>query len=134
MKIKGHTITTKTLNFIHSITNSQNFKNYLKNKFKWTSEVFHSIDWKAIQTYMQTLTLEQKVSFVKYSHKWRPTNKKLHQMKFFETENAECILCGEVEDDNHLFKCNDPIMRDAQEEIITDLCSSLEKHTLHLLS
>ena len=48
-------------------------------------------------------------------------------MNFFETENAECILCGEIEDDDHLFKCNDPIMRDAQEEIITDLCSSLAK-------
>ena len=84
MKIKGHIITTKNLNFIHSITNSQNFENYLKNKFKWTAEVFHSIDWQAIQTYMQTLTLKQKVSFVKYSHKWRPTNKKLHQMNFLD--------------------------------------------------
>ena len=52
MNIKGHTITTKNLNFIHSITNSQNYKKYLKTKFKWTEEVFHSIDWKAIQTYM----------------------------------------------------------------------------------
>ena len=74
----------KSLNFIHSITNSQNFENYLKNKFKWTSEVFHSIDWQAIQTYMQTLTLEQKVSFVKYSHKWRPTNKKTTSNEFFK--------------------------------------------------
>ena len=92
--------------------------------------MFHSIDWHAIQTYMQTLTLEQKVSFVKYSHKWRPTNKKLHQMNLFETENAEYTSCGEVEDNNHPFKCNDPIMRDVQEEILTDLCSSLTKiHT-----
>ena len=96
MKIKGHTITTKNLNFIHSITNSQNYKNYLKTKFKWTAEVFHLIDWRAMQTYMQISTLEQKLSFVKYSHKWRPTNKKLHQMNFFETENAVCILYREV--------------------------------------
>ena len=79
---------------------------------------------------MQTLTLEQKVSFIKYSHKWRPTNKKLHQMKFFETENAECSLCRDVEDNDHPFQCNDPIMRGSQEELITDLCSSLTKiHT-----
>ena len=48
-------------------------------------------------------------------------------MNFFETENADCILCGEIEDDDHFFKCNDPIMQDAQEEIIMDLCKSLKK-------
>ena len=127
MNIKGHNITTKNLNFIHSITNSQNYKKYLKTKFKWTQEVFHLIDWKGVQTYMQTLTLEQKVSSIKYSHKWRPTNKKLYQMEYFENENTECILCGEVEDDDYPFQCNDPIMRDSQEETITNLCSSLNK-------
>ena len=74
MKIKGLTITTKDLNFIHTATKSQEFEFYLKIKFKWTTEVFHTIDWQTIQRYMQTLTLEQKVSFVKYTHKWRPTN------------------------------------------------------------
>ena len=79
---------------------------------------------------MQTLTIEHKVSFVKYSHKWRPTHKKLHQKKYFETVNSECILYGEVEYDDHPFQCNDPIMKDSQEEIITDLRSSLTKiHT-----
>ena len=34
MKIKGLTNTTKNLNFIHSVTNSQQFEHYLKNKFK----------------------------------------------------------------------------------------------------
>ena len=58
MKIKGLTITTKDLNFIHTATKSQEFEFYLKNKFKWTTEVFHTIDWQTIQRYMQTLTLE----------------------------------------------------------------------------
>ena len=48
-------------------------------------------------------------------------------MNFFETENAKCILCEEVEYDDHLFKCKDPIMQDAQEEIIMDLCKSLKQ-------
>ena len=60
MKINGLTITTKNLNFIHSATKSQQFESYLKNKFKWTTEVFHTTDWQTIQRYMQTLTLEQK--------------------------------------------------------------------------
>ena len=45
MKIKGLTITTKDLNFIHSATKSRKFESYLKNKFKWTTEVYHTIDW-----------------------------------------------------------------------------------------
>ena len=125
--IKGLNITTKNHNFIHSITNFQNYEHYIKNKFQWTTEVFNSIDWKSLHKFMQTLTLEQKVSFIKYSHKWRPTNKKLHQMEYHQNETAECTLCGEIEDNDHLFQCKDIIMRDAQEETITNMCSSLQK-------
>ena len=48
-------------------------------------------------------------------------------MEYFENKNTECILCGEVKDNDHPFQCNDPIMRDSQEETITNLCSSLTK-------
>ena len=62
---------------------------------------------------MQTITLEPKVSFIKYSHKWIPTNKKLYQMGYFENEDSECILCGEIEDNDCPFQYTDPIMRDS---------------------
>ena len=38
-------------------------------KFEWNQEEFDQIDWDTIQTFIQTLLLEQKVSFIKYSHK-----------------------------------------------------------------
>ena len=76
---------------------------------------------------MKILTLSQKVSFIKYAHKWRPTNKKLLQMDYSENENAECTLCGEVKDDYHPFKCKEPIMRDTQDETMEILKKSLTK-------
>ena len=130
IKVKGTKITSKNLNIIHSLTNSQNYVQYLKEKFTWDQETFNSIDWKSLTTFIQTLPLEQKVSFIKYSHKWRPTNKKLTQMEYDETENSECVLCNEIEDDNHPFQCNDPIMQDVQEETLEILKTSLTKiHT-----
>jgi hypothetical protein len=51
-------------------------------------------------------------------------------MDYTENENSECILCNETEDDDHPFKCNDPIMIDAQEESLAILQTSLNKiHT-----
>ena len=38
-------------------------------KFEWNQEEFDQIDWDTIQTFIQILPLEQKVSFIKYSHK-----------------------------------------------------------------
>ena len=128
--VQGTNITSKNLNIIHSLTNSQNYVQYLKEKFTWDQETFNSIDWKSLTTFIQTLPLEQKVSFIKHSHKWRPTNKKLIQMEYDETENSECMLCNEIEDDDHPFQCNDPIMQDAQEETLEILKTSLTKiHT-----
>ena len=72
-------------------------------KFEWNQEEFDQIDWDTIQTFIQTLLLEQKVSFIKYSHKWRLTNKKLTQMEYTENENPKCILCGEIEHNDHPF-------------------------------
>ena len=79
--VQGTNITSKNLNIIHSLTNSQNYVQYLKEKFNWDQETFDSIDWKSLTTFIQTLPLEKKVLFKKYSHKWRPTNKKLTQME-----------------------------------------------------
>ena len=48
-------------------------------------------------------------------------------MEYHQNETAKCTLCGEIEDDDHLFQCKEVIMRDAQEETITNMCSSLQK-------
>jgi hypothetical protein len=51
-------------------------------------------------------------------------------MEYKETEDSECQLCNEIEDDDHPFKCNDPTMQDAQEEGLEILKTSLTKiHT-----
>ena len=75
INVKGTKITSKNLNIIHSLTNSQNYAQYLKEKFTWDQETFNFVNWKSLTTFIQTLPLEQKVSFIKYSHKWRPANK-----------------------------------------------------------
>ena len=56
-------------------------------------------------------------------------------MEYEETEDSECFLCNEIEDDDHPFKCNDPTMQDAQEEALEILKTSLTKiHTSTIIT
>ena len=44
-----------------------------------------------------------------------------------ENENAECTLSGEIEDNDHPFKCKEPMIRDTQDETMDILQKSLTK-------
>ena len=100
-------------------------------KFSWTRDTFKIIDWKIIETYLTSLPLTQKVQYVKFLHKWRPTQKKLFHSNPERCSSPECTLCGFPKDnDDHIFHCTHPIMREAQIEALNTLCQDL--HHLHI--
>ena len=74
------------------------------------------------------MDIQSKVQYIKYSHKWRPTQHKLSQIDNTGSENSICPFCGEPkEDDDHPYQCPYPLMRDAQMETIALIKKSMEK-------
>ena len=116
------------MNYLQDIYQQNNYETYLCSKFKWSKNIFHSIDWKTIENYTTTLQTPQKVQYVKFLHKWRPTPKQLFYSNSVRCFSPACLLCGAPEDkDDHIFHCTHPIMRDAQIETLTTLRSDLRK-------
>ena len=84
----GINITTKDLNIIQIKQHEQLYLHYLQEKFQWNDTVIKTIDWKMLENYIKTLTLPQKISFTKFLHKWRPTQKR----KFY-TKDILIFFC-----------------------------------------
>ena len=110
--------TTKNLQYLQDLYQQTNYENYLMAKFNWNRATFNLIYWKTIEQYITSLPLTQKVQYVKFLHKWRHTQKKLFSTNPERCSSPECILCGYPEDnDDHIFHCTHPIMREAQIKI-----------------
>ena len=121
INIKYHrtSITTKNLHIIQAKHQEKIYLRYLQEKLQWTDTVIQTIDWELLDTYINTLTLHQRISFTKFLHKWRPTQKIQFYTKADQFPTPDCPLCGTVEeDDDHPFQCPNAIMRDAQNETL----------------
>ena len=55
----GKMHTSKKFHYLHDIHQEQTYKTYLKEKFHWTEQILHTIDWQAIEAYMKTLPTQK---------------------------------------------------------------------------
>lgn len=116
------------MNYLQDIYQQTNYEKYLCEKFKWNKNTFNSINWPQLSYHCNTLPLPQKVQYIKFLHKWRPTQKNLFYSNSVRCSSPACLLCGEQEDnDDHLFHCTHPIMRDAQMETLATLRTALQE-------
>lgn len=92
--------TTKNLHYLQDIY-IKNYEDYLIEKFKRTREIFNTIDWQIIGTYSQTPPVKQKVTYVKFLHKLRLTQKKIYYANPDRCSSPACILCGALEDNDN---------------------------------
>ena len=124
---QGHLHTSKNFHYLHDIQQEHRYKTYLQEKFKWTDKTLDLIDWNVIEHYMKTLSISQKVKYIKLAHKWRPTHSKLFQTSNGTTQPPECPLCGDdKEDDDHPYTCTNPVMQDAHKEALQKLKKTLK--------
>ena len=80
-------VTTKNMNILHTLHHAKPYLNYLTNKFKWNPYTPTLVDWHNLEKFKKTLDVTKRVNDIKYSHKWRPTQQKLHQIDF---EGSDC--------------------------------------------
>lgn len=122
----NHTNTTTTnMKILQELHFEKKFEQYLSQKFQWNEQTFRTTDWKTLKVYRKPPTI-QKIQFIKLSHKRRPTEKKLYQTHYEESNSLECTLCGHPsEDDDHQYKYIYPTVREAQMKSIKELRQNL---------
>ena len=74
-------------------------------KYKWTSEVFHSVDWDAIGSVHRRLQPSQFTRTSKIMHDWLPV---MH-MQAHSTKNSQWPGCTHTDETlDHMFHCKNP--------------------------
>ena len=102
------------MSIIDYITGTQ-LAEYIQEQNKWPDQVFHTINWEAIERYMKKMPVSKQVKICKYMHNWQNTGRqkqKFAQSAGLDTEDEEnqkqyiCPFgCGRVEHDQHYLRC-----------------------------
>ena len=69
-------------------------------KNNWSREVFDTVDWKAMQIYMKSLSGEKATNVIKLVHNWQNDGHQKHKHSKGEKSGA-CPACGEMESHLH---------------------------------
>lgn len=92
-------------------------KEYCKEKYKWTDEVFDSIHWKSIKSVRARVGQTRFMQTAKIMHGWLPVG----HMRCHVTKNATCPACGcRDETIQHMFQCPSSKMRKTRERVIQE--------------
>ena len=87
------------------------------------------------QAVIGTTPITQKVTLMKYIHRWLATKKYRYRHGVFSS--AKCYFCHQEEDSTHLFKClhetNMLIRKQGQETLLKKMCGSTDPEALLIL-
>ena len=134
LKYQNKNITTGSFKPLIDPIQTQQYLQYLATKFQWNDNTTQNIDWGAIKKAQRNLNLYAKISINKFTHKWRPTNKKLFQTKNNETHSPRCPICHIADEDNdHIYHCIYHTMIKFQVKTLHKIPQLLETNKTHSL-
>ena len=110
-------ITSKYKYHLYEARRAPPFRLYMKEKYKWTDEVFDSIDWEAIGRCRNKQSITKKMNTCKIMHGWLPTMNKNFTSKVDQCPGCVCPN----ETTNHVLVCPNVRMVDKREEIVEAL-------------
>ena len=140
LMIDGSAVTTSTSRVIRDILVANPMEEYIRERENWTKQVFHSVDWKAMDRAMGALSIHKRVNAAKYMFDWQNTGE---QKQRFEDSAAQtedrkssqvnlCPLkCGCTETAQHFLKCQ--VIQNAKimDQCLTSLHRWFSKHRTH---
>jgi hypothetical protein len=123
LKIKGIHITRDSKQHLLEAALKLPIQQYYKEKFRWTSETFHSINWTVQRKVLLTYSTNDQRRILKMVHDWLPTYERLHREN--QTTTTRCPLCHfRSETSLHIFCCGNP----KQQETFRTIVSYLEEN------
>ncbi|KAL7545317.1 hypothetical protein ACHAWF_008670 [Thalassiosira exigua] len=109
-------VTTEMEDQIQYRAHEEALRTYVINKFEWTPELHACVNWRALGTAKNRLKMNDNIRISKLLHNWLNVGrqkKKIEQI----IHDGKCPCCGtEDEDQEHLYKCTHPRMREAIED------------------
>ncbi|KAL7550562.1 hypothetical protein ACHAWF_015354 [Thalassiosira exigua] len=114
-------VTTEMEDQIQFRAHEEALRTYVMTKYEWTPEMHACVNWRAIGTAKNRLKMNRNIRTSKLMHNWLNVGK---QKKKIEQviHDGKCPCCGtEDEDQEHLYTCTHPKMREAIENGITTM-------------
>ena len=68
----------KIWEFFKKYNNKNSYEDYQKQKLNWKQSTMEYIDWQLMELHIKQLPVPQKIQYLKFTYKWRPTQKRLH--------------------------------------------------------
>ena len=108
-KIGNHLIHNNRKIRVKDHCHDEEMRKYLIRKHGWNDNIFHSVDWEAVNRSMKRYKPTTRVGIAKMIHKWQHTNVKKKKFTINPVKRKEvsdkCKRCGEIEEAMHGFKC-----------------------------
>ena len=110
VKLNGSMIYGSLYDRITESVHGPVLEEYMCTKYGWTREVLQSIDWDAMETFMNRQSGTRATNIIKLAHDWQNDN---HQNSlFYKDKSSMCPACNLAEETHmHFLSCSDPILR-----------------------
>ena len=103
LNIRGCSVTAQYKETIQRAATEPAYIQYLQKKFRWSDRILSLVDWDIIPLTITKLG-GTSPTVVKIMNGLLPTNSALVRIK--QREDPYCPLCGEVEDEEHIYRCS----------------------------
>ena len=111
--INGQICHTKLKDKIHEAATLGELQDFLCRKYGWTTRMFDMVDWSAHNCALKKYPLLQTVTVMKFIHGWLATMKK--RSTIGEVATPLCMLCGDEENNLHIYSCQFETIRAARD-------------------
>jgi hypothetical protein len=128
----GKLVTKKHDKYIEIAATAPRHRQYLiersqrRDKFipsVWTEATFDDIDWKAVESSINSMTMGRRIQISKFANGWTPTKK--HLSTHDNSVDGRCFACGRLwEDIDHMLRCRS----DRRQQARTTALQNLRQH------
>jgi hypothetical protein len=127
LSINGQIVHNKLKSHIIYACQAEDMLKYLEPRNDWDDTVIKLINWDAVRQALQTKTMSEKRSIIKMIHGWQNTNKRQN----YEDNSVavECAECDQIEDSDHILKCDSVFRRNGRQEACRKLKRQIGPYT-----
>eukprot|EP00957_Ditylum_brightwellii_P191324 14567537-Ditylum_brightwellii.AAC.2 len=120
LKVNDMVVTSKMQDVLRDASNCTDIKYYIGTKAGWIIDIMNQVQWAAIGSMVDSISLFNKVRALKFQHNWLSRKKHLHT--FYPLDSSLCPICTAANEDwLHLFQCKHETTCSAQIHMIAKL-------------
>ena len=123
---RNRIITRDYAHYIRQAVHAPQHQKYIREKEKWTDEVYKSINWRAAGTAFTKRSLNSRIRLTKYIHNWLPLGETMKRIDI--NASTMCPSCNEVvETTDHLMCCRSETRTIKRQEQMEELREKLDE-------